>query len=82
MPGARTRASSYDAIARQINEHVKALILCGATAGVIRAAVEKASNFIGLPIMEVDSYPAAVELARRTAQPGDVVRPVPSQHLL
>ena len=35
--------------------------------------MEKASNFTGLPIMEVDSYPAAVELARRTAQPGDVV---------
>ena len=55
------------------NEHVKALILCGATAGVIRAAVEKAANFTGLPITEVDSYQSAVALARETARPGDVV---------
>ena len=73
IAGGKDKGISYDAIGPEINEHVKALILCGATAGVIRAAVEKASNFIGLPIMEVDSYPAAVELARRTAQPGDVV---------
>ena len=52
---------------------MKALILCGATAGVIRAAVEQAPNFTGLPITEVDSYPAAVNLARQTAKPGDVV---------
>ena len=35
----------------------KPLILCGATAGVIRAAVEKAANFDrACPITEVDSY--------------------------
>ena len=64
---------SYDAIGPEINEHVKALILCGATAGVIRDAAVKAENYTGLPITEVDSYPAAVALARETAEPGDVV---------
>ena len=73
IAGGKDKGISYDAIGPEINEHVKALILCGATAGVIRAAVEKAANFTGLPITEVDSYPAAVELARETAQPGDVV---------
>ena len=38
-----------------------------------RAAVEKAANFTGLPITEVDSYQSAVALARETARPGDVV---------
>ena len=73
IAGGKDKGISYDAIGPEINEHVKALILCGATAGVIRAAAEKAANFTGLPITEVDSYPAAVELARETAQPGDVV---------
>lgn len=73
IAGGKDKGISYDAIGPEINEHVKALILCGATAGVIRAAVEQAPNFTGLPITEVDSYPAAVNLARQTAKPGDVV---------
>ena len=71
--GGKDKGISYDAIGPEINEHVKALILCGATAGVIRAAVEKAANFTDLPITEVDSYQSAVALARETARPGDVV---------
>ena len=73
IAGGKDKGISYDAIGPEINEHVKALILCGATAGVIRAATEQAPNFTGLPITEVDSYPAAVNLARQTAKPGDVV---------
>ena len=73
IAGGKDKGISYDAIGPEINEHVKALILCGATAGVIRAAVEKAANFTGLPITEVDSYQSAVALARETARPGDVV---------
>lgn len=70
IAGGKDKGISYDAIGPEINEHVKALILCGATAGVIRAAVEKAANFTGLPITEVDSYQSAVALARETARPG------------
>ena len=80
IAGGKDKGISYDAIGPEINEHVKALILCGATAGVIRAAVEKAANFTGLPITEVRSAKAiaqelksAVALARETARPGDVV---------
>ena len=73
IAGGKDKGISYDAIGPEINEHVKALILCGATAGVIRAAVEKAANFTDLPITEVDSYQSAVALARETARPGDVV---------
>ena len=73
IAGGKDKGISYAGLGPEINQHVKALILCGATAGVIRAAVEKAANFTGLPITEVDSYPAAVELARRTARPEDVV---------
>ena len=73
IAGGKDKGISYAGLGPEINQHVKALILCGATAGVIRAAAEKAANFTGLPITEVDSYPAAVELARETAQPGDVV---------
>ena len=46
IAGGKDKGISYDAIGPEINEHVKALILCGATAGVIRAAVEKAANFM------------------------------------
>ena len=73
IAGGKDKGISYDAIGPEINEHVKALILCGATAGVIRDAAVKAENYTGLPITEVDSYPAAVALARETAEPGDVV---------
>ena len=52
---------------------MKLLILCGATAGVIRRAVEEADNYRGLEIAEVDDYQAAVDLADRRAREGDVV---------
>ena len=56
-----------------VNDHVKLLILCGATAGVIRQAVEQAPNYDGLEIREVSDYHAAVDLADSRAQEGDVV---------
>ena len=56
-----------------VNNHVKLLILCGATAGVIRASVEQAENYCGLDIMDVADYHQAVSLARSQAKEGDVV---------
>ena len=56
-----------------INDHVKLLILCGATAGAIRAAAEGAANFRDLEILEAPDYPAAVALADQRSEPGDVV---------
>ena len=73
IAGGKDKGISYDAIGPEINDHVKLLILCGATAGVIRAATERASNYRGLEIVEVEDYPKAVDLANRRAGEGDVV---------
>ena len=58
-----------------ITAHVKLLILCGATADKIRAAVEQAPDYRpGCPeILDVTPFTAAVETARDHACPGDVV---------
>ena len=56
-----------------VNEHVKLLLLCGATAGVIRQAVEQAENYAGLEIIDVADYQDAVSIADSRAVEGDVV---------
>ena len=73
IAGGKDKGISYDAIGPEINEHVKYLILCGATAGVIRESVQKAANYAGLPIREVQDYHEAVALADEVSGEGDVV---------
>ena len=73
IAGGKDKGISYDSLGPVINEHVKLLILCGATAGVIRASVEAAENYSGLEIMDVEDYQKAVSLARSRAERGDVV---------
>ncbi len=65
----------FDALGDEIVAHVKLLVLCGATADKIRAAVENASGYhSGCPeIIEVTPFQKAVEAARDRAVPGDVV---------
>ena len=65
----------FDVLGPEIVEHVKLLVLCGATADKIRAAVENAPGYEpGKPeILDVTPFTAAVEAARGRAQPGDVV---------
>lgn len=65
----------FDVLGPEIVEHVKLLVLCGATADKIRAAVENAPGYQpGKPeIRDVTPFTAAVEAARDRAQPGDVV---------
>ena len=65
----------FDVLGPEIVEHVKILILCGATADKIRQAVVKADCYQeGVPvILETDDFREAVELARRHAAEGDVV---------
>ena len=65
----------FDVLGPEIVEHVKLLVLCGATADKIRAAVENAPGYQpGKPeIRDVKPFTAAVEAARDRAQPGDVV---------
>lgn len=73
IAGGKDKGISYDPLGPVINEHVKLLLLCGATAGVIRRAVEEASNFAGLEMIDVADYREAVSLADSRAGEGDVV---------
>ena len=54
---------------------MKTLVLCGATAGKIRAAVENAPEYQkGTPeILEANNLREAVELAKHAAEAGDIV---------
>ena len=65
----------FDVLGPEIVEHVKLLVLCGPTAGKIRAAVEQAPGYRPdhPEILEVTPFQRAVEAARDRAQPGDVV---------
>ena len=65
----------FDALGPEVCAHVKLLILCGATADKIRAAVEGTPEYVpGQPeIVTVQSLSDAVELAHMRAQRGDIV---------
>lgn len=65
----------FDVLGPEIVEHVKLLVLCGATADKIRAVVENAPGYApGTPeIIEVMPFEKAVEAARDKAESGDVV---------
>ena len=73
IAGGKDKGISYDSLGPVVNERVKHLILCGATAGVIRSSVEQAKNYSGLEIVEVEDYHQAVSLARSRSEAGDVV---------
>jgi len=73
IAGGKDKGIPYDEIGPVINDHVKLLILCGATAGVIRAATEQAENYAGLTILEAEDYHQAVTMADSAAREGDVV---------
>lgn len=75
IAGGYDKHLSFAPLAPEILSHVKTLVLCGATAGMIRAAVESAEGFSQekLPILETDDFSQAIELARANAAPGDVV---------
>ena len=73
IAGGKDKGISYDEIGPFINDHVKFLILCGATADVIRKATLNAENYSGLEIVEVKDYSSAIALADAHAQEGDIV---------
>ena len=73
IAGGKDKGINYTEIGPVINDHVKLLILCGATAGVIREATLQADNYDGLEIIEVDDYQSAVALADERTCDGDVV---------
>lgn len=64
----------FDVLGPEIVDHVKLLILCGATADKIRACVKSAPNYQGQPeMMTIPDFKAAVETASQRAGEGDVV---------
>ncbi len=65
----------FDALGPEVCAHVKTLILCGATADKIRAAVLAAPEYKpGMPeILQAETLAEAVLLAKRSAVCGDVV---------
>ena len=65
----------YDVLGPDLVEHVKAMVLTGATAPKIRAAAEQAPGFdpAKLPILEEESFDGAVRRAAELAEPGDIV---------
>lgn len=73
IAGGKDKGISYAELGPVINAHVKLLLLCGATAGVIRQSVERADNYAGLEILDVEDYHQAVSLADERSEPGDVV---------
>ncbi len=75
IAGGYDKKIPFDVLGPEFVQHVRALVLCGATAKKIRAAVEKAPGYDPekLPIIDVQSFAGAVETARRLAVPGDIV---------
>ena len=73
IAGGKDKGIPYDEIGPVINEHVKFLILCGATADVIRTAVAKADNYSDLEIVDAADYHQAVAMADEASCEGDVV---------
>ena len=73
IAGGKNKGIPYESIGPVINEHVKLLLLCGATADVIRGAAEQAENYRGLEILDVGDYHQALAIAQARAVEGDVV---------
>lgn len=73
IAGGKDKGIPYDSVGPVINDHVKLLLLCGASSGVIRRAVEQAENYAGLSIVDVADYHEALSIAQSHAKEGDVV---------
>ena len=70
IAGGQHKGSDLRELVRKIKENVKALILLGEAAPLFRQAAEGAGYN---RIWDVSSLPAAVKLAHKIAQPGDIV---------
>ena len=75
IAGGYDKKIPFDVLGPEVIEHVKYLVLTGATAGKIRAAVEATPGYNGSnpKIVEIDDFKDAVLAAHRVALPGDVV---------
>ncbi|MGI6031734.1 MAG: UDP-N-acetylmuramoyl-L-alanine--D-glutamate ligase [Eubacteriales bacterium] len=75
IAGGYDKKIPFDVLGPEIVDHVKTLVLTGATSEKIRAAVENAAGYQpGQPaILQCNGMEEAVAAARKCAQPGDVV---------
>ena len=75
IAGGYDKHLSFDELGTEICNHVKALVLCGATAEKIRKAVVEAAPACGeIPIIETTtSLEAAVAAARSLSAAGDII---------
>ncbi len=75
IAGGKDKGIPYDEIGKPILEHVKALVLIGATSEVIYNAVKKEMDKEGkeIPVYFETEYEKAVLTAKGVAEPGDVV---------
>ena len=75
IAGGYDKQIPFDPLVQPLLDHCKILILTGATADKIEAAVTGHPHFSqsGLEIIRADDLPNAVKKARKSAQEGDVV---------
>ena len=73
IAGGKDKGIPYDDIGPAIAEHVKVLLLIGATADRIEEAYRKADAGGAVECIRCTSYEEVVQTARRKAEPGDVV---------
>lgn len=77
ISGGKDKGIPYDEIGEVIADHVKVLILIGATADKIEKALNDEINRSGkgkdIEVIRVTEYPQAVNTARAKAQPNDIV---------
>lgn len=71
--GGKDKGIPYDDIGPAIAEHVKTLILIGATAGKIEEALMNTGKGDNVEILHCKTYEEVVKTARDKAVPGDVV---------
>lgn len=74
IAGGYDKQIPFAPLAPEVIEHVKLLILCGATAEKIERAVREDPNYAGSPeILRCENLPACVQAAYERAAKGDIV---------
>ena len=73
ISGGKDKGIPYDAIGEPIADHVKTLILIGATSDKILDALNATGRSDEVKVIKAESYPEAVNAAYTEAQSGDVV---------
>lgn len=73
IAGGYDKKIPFDDFGAVVNDHVKKLVLVGATSDKIEAAVKEAGNYSGLEISRCKEFKEAVEKAKSLAQSGDIV---------